>query len=218
MINLPLEIAISVDTEALRHIDMHHMAVIQAFVVSSASEDPYTYEHSLGVARFCAAVAEELGHDSEIIGLAAVSGLLHDVGKVMVPKDILLKNGRLSADEFEFIKRHPKFGDDILSPFPIDERVRIAAVMHHERLDGAGYPHGSSGTDIPMLARIVSVADIVDAMSADRPYRNGLPEAAVRQELLKLRHSALDPEIVDCAIALMAGRYRDPRWSAYTLV
>jgi HD-GYP domain-containing protein (c-di-GMP phosphodiesterase class II) len=136
------------------------------------------------------------------------------VSKVTVPKDILLENGRLTPGEFEHMKRHPKLDDEILSHCPIDERVRTAAHMHHERLDGAGYPHGLSGAEIPILAQLVSVTDIVNAMSADLPCRNGLPEVMVRQELLRLREALLDPKFVDCAVSLMGGRHRDPHWSA----
>lgn len=199
----------------LAQIDRFHLAVIQDLIVSKADDDRFTYDHSIGVAGFSAALAAEIGLDPLTIGLAAAAGLLHDVGKVMVLRETLFKNGRLTAEEFEHIKAHPLHGNAILEACPIDDRVRRAALMHHERIDGTGYPFGAFGEEIPLLARLVSVADIVDALSADRPYRSGLPEAAVRQELLKLRGGALDPRLVDCALWLMDGRYHDSRWSAY---
>ena len=128
--------------------------------------------------------------------------MVHDVGKIKVPAEILSKPGKISDIEFSFIKTHAQAGYDILKdinfPWPIAQMV----LQHHERLDGSGYPQGLKGEAILLEARILSVADVVEAMSSHRPYRPGLGNDAAMEEITKNRGKFYDPQVVDACLAL----------------
>jgi putative nucleotidyltransferase with HDIG domain len=156
---------------------VHDVAAAMGSVVEA--RDPYTQGHELRVADLARLIAAEMGltqHETDGIGMA---GLLHDIGKLRIPAEILTKPGMLSPAEFSLIREHPRQGFDILHhidfPWPVAETVH----RHHERLDGSGYPDGLRGDEIPLPARILAVADVVEAMSSHRPYRPrvGLPQA-----------------------------------------
>jgi putative two-component system response regulator len=156
-----------------------------------------------------AALALELGRrkslsesDLESLGLGAV---LHDIGKIGIPDGILMKPGRLTDDERAAMQAHTEIGDRMLEPVHLLGSVRPVVRHHHERWDGAGYPDGLAGAAIPLLARIVSVADSIEAMSGDRPYRRPLRRDDVVRELEEGRGSQWDPELVDVALDLIAG-------------
>jgi putative two-component system response regulator len=160
-----------------------------------------------------AALALEIGRrerlsdqDLEALELGAV---LHDVGKIGISDSILMKPGPLTAEERAEIARHPEIGDRMLAPLALLESVRPIVKHHHERWDGRGYPDGLAGEDIPLLARIVSVADSIEAMSSLRPYRAPLAESDVVSELERGRGRQWDPRLVDVALELIAeGRVR----------
>jgi putative two-component system response regulator len=160
-----------------------------------------------------AALALEIGRrerlsdqDLEALELGAV---LHDVGKIGISDSILMKPGPLTADERAEIARHPEIGDRMLAPLALLESVRPIVKHHHERWDGRGYPDGLAGEEIPLLARIVSVADSIEAMSSLRPYRAPLDESDVVSELERGRGQQWDPRLVDVALELIAeGRLR----------
>ena len=120
-------------------------------------------------------------------------GLLHDVGKIGVPSAIINKPGKLTDDEFQVMKKHPVIGRDILDKITIDYNLRTGACYHHERYDGKGYPFGLKGEEIPEVARIIAVADSYDAMTSKRSYRDSLPQAKVRDELVKGLGKQFDP-------------------------
>jgi putative two-component system response regulator len=160
-----------------------------------------------------AALALEIGRrerlsdqDLEALELGAV---LHDVGKIGISDSILMKPGALTAEERAEIARHPEIGDRMLAPLALLESVRPIVKHHHERWDGRGYPDGLAGEDIPLLARIVAVADSIEAMSSLRPYRAPLDEGEVVSELERGRGRQWDPRLVDVALELIAeGRLR----------
>ena len=160
-----------------------------------------------------AALALEIGrgerlsdHHLEALELGAV---LHDVGKIGIPDSILMKPGPLTVEERAEIARHTEIGDRMLEPLALLESVRPIVKHHHERWDGRGYPDGLAGDDIPLLARIVSVADSIEAMSSLRPYRAPLGESDVVSELERGRGQQWDPRLVDVALELIAeGRLR----------
>jgi len=131
-----------------------------------------------------------------------ITGLLHDVGKMVVPAEILSKPSRLNQPEFSIIKSHPKVGYDILEMIEFPWPVTQAILQHHERLDGSGYPDGLSGEDIILEARILSVADVVEAMSSHRPYRPALGLDSALKEISKERDVLYDPEVVDACLRL----------------
>jgi putative nucleotidyltransferase with HDIG domain len=164
--------------------------------------DPYTAGHQKRVADLAEKMALELGLSQERAHGVRLAGLVHDIGKIQVPAEVLNKPGELSELEMSLIRLHPQVGYDILkairSPWPIPQTVH----QHHERLDGNGYPNGLKGDEIIQEARIVAVADIVEAMSSHRPYRPGKGLDAALEEIRQLRGKALDPQAVDACLSL----------------
>lgn len=136
--------------------------------------DDLTYVHSMNVALISNVMAGWLGMSEEDTKILTLAGLLHDIGKVKIPVEIVSKPGKLTDEEYNIIKSHPQLGYEILKDKKIDERIKRAALMHHERCDGRGYPNRLNGDDIDDMAKIIAIADVYDAMTADRCYRKGL--------------------------------------------
>lgn len=136
--------------------------------------DESTYAHSINVAIICRLMGQWFGKSEEDVDVLTLCGLLHDIGKIKIPRSILTKPGRLTNEEYEIIKRHPLEGYNILKSLPIDMRIKRCALMHHERCDSTGYPLGLLKDDIEEFAIIVSIADVYDAMTSNRCYRIGL--------------------------------------------
>ena len=164
--------------------------------------DPYTAGHQQRVADLSAKIALELGLPKEKAHGIRLAGMVHDIGKIQVPAEVLNKPGKLTELEISLIRLHPQVGYDILkairSPWPIPDAV----LQHHERLDGSGYPHGLKSEQIIIEARILAVADTVEAMSSHRPYRPGLGLDAALAEISMLRGKQLDPDVVDVCLRL----------------
>lgn len=145
-------------------------------LVDIKSMDNYTYEHSVNVIVLSLIIGLELNYTKNKLHNLAIGSMLHDIGKVFVPKEILLKKGKLTDSEFNIIKEHPLKGFEYLKDEPgISPTSRIIILQHHERVDGTGYPEGISGDKIHEFPRIVSIADVYDALTSDRPYRRGMP-------------------------------------------
>jgi putative two-component system response regulator len=159
--------------------------------------------HCERLASLAERIAIELRLDRTELENVRIGAILHDIGKIGIPDRILLKPAALEPDEMALMRTHTVIGDGILEPLDLLEGVRGVVRHHHERWDGAGYPDGLAGDAIPLAARIVSVADAVEAMSADRPYRRALPPAAVMRELERGRGTQWDPEIVDLVVDLI---------------
>ncbi len=136
--------------------------------------DESTYAHSINVAIICRLMGQWFGKSKEDVDTLTLCGLLHDIGKIKIPRSILTKPGRLTAEEYEVIKRHPLEGYNMLKDLPIDTRIKRCALMHHERSDSTGYPLGLVKEEIEEFAIIVSIADVYDAMTSNRCYRIGL--------------------------------------------
>ncbi len=136
--------------------------------------DDSTYVHSLNVALICRVTGEWMKMSPEDLDVLTVAGLLHDIGKVMIPEDIIKKPGKLNPTEYAIIQSHTVHGYNILKNQPIDERIKYAALMHHERCDGKGYPNKYKQNEIDLFARIVAIADVYDAMTSNRVYRSAL--------------------------------------------
>ncbi len=136
--------------------------------------DDLTYHHCMNVAIISRMIGKWLGYTGEDLDILSLGGLLHDIGKIMMPKEIITKPSRLTPTEFAIIKSHPVFGYEILLTQEIDERIRLVAYEHHEKCNGTGYPHGKKGDQISDFAKIVSIADIYEAMTANRKYRTGM--------------------------------------------
>lgn len=161
------------------------------------AKDAYTRGHSDRVSFYAYHIALRLGRDPEYCERVRVAGLFHDVGKLSIPDDILLKNGTLTDQEYEIIKTHPRNGADLLSVISQFRPILPAILSHHERIDGSGYPDGLRGDDIPEQARIIAVADTFDAMTSDRQYRKGLGFRKAMDELSRCKGSQLDAHITE---------------------
>ena len=136
--------------------------------------DDTTYVHCMNVALICNVIGGWLGYQGKDIEDLTLAGLLHDIGKLMIPKEIITKPTKLSVKEYEVVKKHPHIGYEILEDEELEEHIRLAALEHHEKCDGSGYPYGLKREEISEFAKIVAIADVYDAMTADRTYRMGL--------------------------------------------
>lgn len=179
---------------------------ITAFVNAIESKDPYLKGHSARVALYATESARVLQLDEETIEVVSRGAMLHDLGKLSIMDTILRKPERLTAEEFTLIKAHPVVGDRILKPLRFLAREACAVRHHHERYDGSGYPDGLSGENIPFVARIVTVADVFDAVTSNRPYRTALPVEAARQEIVRGRGTHFDPQVADAFLAVPVER------------
>jgi len=167
------------------------------------AKDRYTSGHSKRVAKYARMIAERMGKSKEEQDEIYRAGLLHDVGKIRIPAEIINKPGRLNDEEYDIIKIHPVTGYHILKGISDNHCIALATKYHHERYDGKGYPNGLSGENIPEVARILGVADSYDAMASNRSYRDALPQEVVRSEILKGRGTQFDPYIVDIMLSMI---------------
>jgi len=171
--------------------------VVRALSSAIDAKDPYTCGHSDRVARVAVRLAEELGLSADEQRRIYLAGLLHDIGKIGVKDEVLRKPGKLTAEEYEHIKLHPALGYEILKGLKKIQHVLPAVLHHHESWDGSGYPHGLAGEAIPLIARIVAVADAFDAMGSDRPYRKGMDDAVLDRILREGAAKQWDASIVE---------------------
>ena len=176
---------------------------IETFTGFIDAKDPYTNGHSKRVAIYTKQIAQEMGYSGEDLDRIYYVALLHDCGKIGVPDSILGKPGRLTDEELEIIKSHTVQGGEILSSFKSLPNVGEGALYHHERYDGKGYPEGRSGEDIPLIARIICVADSFDAMNTNRVYRNKLSKEKIIEEIEKNKGLQFDPKIADIMLGLI---------------
>ncbi len=164
--------------------------------------DPYTARHQRRVAALAAAIAEQLHWPQDQIEGLYLASVVHDFGKIRVPTEILCKPGRLKSLEFRLVQEHSKIGNDLLEsivfPWPIAQTV----YQHHERLDGTGYPQGLHGPDILPEAKVLAVADVVEAMMSHRPYRPSLGVDAALEEIIAHRGTSYEPSVVDACVQL----------------
>lgn len=178
------------------------LETIGAMALTIEKRDPYTAGHQKRVAELASAIAGELGYDEQQIEGLRLAAMVHDIGKIYVPAEILNRPGRLTLPEFEVIKTHVDVGYDILKtvdfPWPVAEIVR----QHHERLDGTGYPRGLRGRNILPEARILAVADVVESIQSHRPYRPALGMEVALEEIESHKGSRYDPDVVDACLRL----------------
>ncbi|MCG6155841.1 HD-GYP domain-containing protein [Rubinisphaera margarita] len=179
------------------------IGVIRTMMNSLDAKDPYTCGHSDRVAQYARIIAENLGLPADECENIYVTGLVHDIGKVGVPDHILKKPGRLTDEEFDEIKKHPRIGFVILQHLSAFSFVLPGVLHHHESMDGTGYPDQLKGEDIPLHARILAVADAYDAMTSTRPYRDGMPVRKAVSILLEGRHTQWDAACVDAFLDSM---------------
>lgn len=177
--------------------------IIHAFAKSIDIKDKYTNGHSMRVAAYAKMIAKKAGFPEKAAEAVYNIGLLHDIGKITVPDEILNKNGRLDDEEFSVIKKHTSNGSEILKEIAIAPELAIGAQYHHERIDGGGYPQGKTGDEIPEIAQIIAVADTFDAMFSTRPYRKKMPLDKVVAELKRCAGTQLSAEYVSVLLQLI---------------
>ena len=177
--------------------------VMEALAHTIDAKDEYTKGHSVRVAKYSRMLAEKLGLTDEDCESVYYMALLHDIGKIGVPNEIINSKSKMTDEEYAIMKTHPAIGSDILEEIKSRPDLMIGARWHHERYDGKGYPDGKAGEDIPFFARIISVADSYDAMTSNRSYRNYLPQDVVRSEIEKNCGTQFDPNIAKCMISVI---------------
>jgi len=172
------------------------VGVVLSLTTALEAKDPYTKGHSKRVAEYSVAIGEEMGLDHTEIRELKWAGLVHDIGKIGVDQSILSKDGELTLQEKDEMDLHPLVGEGIIRPIhPLSSTAKGVAT-HHERFDGEGYPHGLSSADIPLMGRILAVADAFDAMTSERPYRKAVPLNKAKDEITTKAGSQFDPEVV----------------------
>jgi putative nucleotidyltransferase with HDIG domain len=175
---------------------------IEAFVITMKKRDPYTAGHQQRVTELAVAIGENMGLDKNRIEGLRLGAMIHDIGKINVPGEILNRPGRITKHEFEIIKPHSQLGYEIIQglnfPWPIEKMI----LQHHERIDGTGYPKGLMGDEIITEAKIIAVADVVEAISSHRPYRVALGIQAALAEIKNRKGSSFDSSIVDICVGL----------------
>ncbi len=176
--------------------------VVCGFSLAIESRDPYTGGHVMRVTAFALALAQKLGLSDEELSVIRLGGLLHDIGKVAIPDDILNKTSRLTDIEMDIMRVHPSVGYEILHRIPHLTRSNQIVRHHHERWDGTGYPDRLAGTDIPFLARLLAVTDAYDAMTSNRPYRQEMSHEAATEQIREGAGSQFDPDLAAVFLTL----------------
>lgn len=179
------------------------MDTLKSLISSVQARDNYTEAHSQRVTEISLKIALQMNCSASDMESLKIAGILHDVGKIAVPDSILIKPGKLTAEEYMIIKNHPTIGENILRPVVLLEKERKIIQCHHERWDGKGYPLGVAGTEIPYLARILAVADSFDAMTSDRPYHPAMPLDKAVDELVANKNSQFDADVVDSFLKIL---------------
>lgn len=173
---------------------------VRALSRAVEARDPYTRRHSEHVAHYATSLAESMGAAGQVIKTVRIAALLHDIGKIGVPDHILTKPGKLTDDEFEFIRRHPALGADILADISLFAQEAMVVRYHHENWDGGGYPRGLVGAEIPWAARVINVADSMDAMLMERTYKDPYAVDRMLGELRICSGRQFDPAIAEMAV------------------
>jgi HD-GYP domain-containing protein (c-di-GMP phosphodiesterase class II) len=197
-------------TETMERLRKALKETIQAISMTVEARDPYTAGHQRRVADLSAAMAAEMGLPLDAIEGMRMAGLIHDLGKILVPAEILNKASRLTEIEFNLVKTHSQSGYDILKgiefPWPIARMV----LEHHERVDGSGYPNGLTGDALLLESRILAVADVVESMASHRPYRPAIGLEPALEEIVRNRGVLYDPEAVDACVNVFRKGYMLP--------
>ena len=182
---------------------------IRMLAAAIDEKDPYTRGHSDRVAKYSLIIGRELGLDEEALDKLRISALLHDVGKIGVDDRVLKKPGKLTDEEFDLMKQHTVKGANIMRPVAQLKEMLPGIELHHERLDGAGYPYGLAADQIPLMARIIAVADTLDAITTNRPYQSAMDLDFAMDRIRSLAVSRFDPKVVAALeSAVKAGRLR----------
>lgn len=194
-------------SDTYEKLEKAYLDSIQTLRYTVEAKDPYTRGHSDRVSAYSVLIGQYLNLSEEDLKVLKVGGLFHDIGKIGIPDSILLKEAKLTDDEYSQIKNHPSIGSHILCNAEVFKDIIPIVKHHHERFDGNGYPSRLQGTDIPYLARITAVADTFDAMTSRRTYRNALPIDVVREEIERCSGTQFDPEIAKVFLDILNYHY-----------
>lgn len=181
-----------------------YMGAVKCLARTIGYKDSYTLEHCQRVSEYSKKIAQDLRLDEELIREIEISALLHDVGKIGIEESVLRKPGNLSEEERDQIEKHPGMGFEILEPLELSENVRLGILHHQERFDGSGYPDKLIGEEIPLIARVIAVADTWDAMTSDRAYRKALPEEVAKTEIKNGAGKQFDPILVQVFLKIVS--------------
>lgn len=192
--------------ERLENLQKILEGTIMAIVKIVEMRDPYTSGHQQRVAKLSCAIAKEMGFTGEQISVINMATLIHDIGKIYIPTEILSRPGRLNETEFKLVKIHPQVGYDVLKEIGFLSSVAKIVHQHHERMDGSGYPQCLSSEDILLEVKILGVADVVEAMSSHRPYRPARGIDKALEEISKNKGILYDPQVVDVCLKLFYDR------------
>ena len=173
------------------------IGILIALTRTIDAKSPWTAGHSERVTKFADAIGRGLHLDEDQLRALTISAILHDIGKIAVPEQILDKPGKLTDEEFSVVKKHSRTGADIISSIPSYETILPGILHHHERWDGTGYPQSLRQTDIPLFARIICIADVYDALTEDRPYRKAWSREDVFIFFEEQKGKMFDPDLVD---------------------
>ncbi len=185
-------VASMINVHAVKEVEGISIVQMGALIYSLSQKDEYTGGHSLRVGRYATLIAGGLGLSEREVRVVGCAGLLHDIGKLAVPRSILINANELSKEEFAIIKNHPRMGHNMLIHMTDSATILNGVLQHHERLNGSGY-YGVKGDDIHLCAKIIAVADTFDAIVTDRPYQKGVPPA----EALKIMNGLCDRMLID---------------------
>jgi putative nucleotidyltransferase with HDIG domain len=180
-----------------------YLDIIRSLVNAIEARDPYTRGHSEQTTKYAVSIAQKMALPAEAIEVVRYAASLHDIGKIGIKENILKKVKKLTADEYSHIKNHPFMGAQILKPIKSLQEVIPIVYHHHERYDGKGYLDGLQRDEIPIGARILSVADSFEAMTSDRPYHKGLPKEEAMEQLKKSSGTQFDPHVVNAFMEVM---------------
>jgi PAS domain S-box-containing protein len=198
------------DAERIQHyiaqLKAAFLSTVQLATSLSEMRDPYTAGHERRVSEIAVAVATELGLDEQRIEAVRIAGYLHDIGKISIPAEILVKPGRLNATEYALVQGHAQASYDVLKIVPFPWPIATIALQHHERMDGSGYPNKLKGDEIMLESRIMAVADVVEAMASHRPYRPGLGIDKALAEIERGSGTSYDPVVADACLRLFRER------------
>ena len=194
-------------SETYEKLEQAYLESIQTLRYTVEAKDPYTRGHSDRVSEFSVLIGEKLNMSEEDLKTLRVGGLFHDIGKIGIPDSILLKESKLTDDEYSQIKNHPSIGAHILCNAEVFKDIIPIVKHHHERYDGNGYPGKLKGEEIPFMARIAAVADTFDAMTSKRTYRNALDIEVVKSEIERCSGTQFDPQIAKVFLDILNNDY-----------
>ena len=194
-------------SDTYEKLEKAYLDSIETLRYTVEAKDPYTRGHSDRVAEYSVLIGEKLGLSEEDLRTLRIGGLFHDIGKIGIPDSILLKESKLTDDEYSQIKNHPTIGAHILQNATIFQDILPIVKHHHERYDGNGYPSRLKGEEIPYFARIAAVADTFDAMTSKRTYRNAIPLEEVKEEIKRCEGTQFDPNIAETFLEILNTQY-----------